>query len=120
MSKSNEQWLFLLDVASLINFAQSRGYKLTGGELHRSPEQQSRYVKVGLSKTMDSMHLQRMAIDFNIFYDVNDDGQQDYIDTEDEYEDIGTELGDYWSSLSPKNQSGFDWGWDFGHFERRP
>jgi len=117
MSIVNEQWLFLQDVAKLIEAAKRLGYVLTGGELYRTEEQQKIYVSTGKSKTMDSGHLKRLAIDFNVFFK----GQLTY-----DWETIKV-LGDYWESLSPQNR----WGGDFNknkkkdgfidspHFERQ-
>jgi len=138
MSLSNEQWEFLQDICKLVAYAKSKGYKLTGGELYRPMSMQYLYffgfkvlrwasgalplglaIAPKLSKTLDSMHLQRLAMDFNIFFDVDDDGIKDYIDTAEEYQFIGTDLGDFWLSLNKKNTCGFAWGWDQGHFERR-
>ena len=42
---------------------------MTGGELARTPEQQAIYFKTGRSKTMNSIHLKRCAIDLNFFKD---------------------------------------------------
>ncbi len=42
---------------------------VTGGELARTPEQQAIYVKTGRSKTLNSIHLKRCAIDLNFFKD---------------------------------------------------
>lgn len=117
--RSDEQWAFIKDIALLILYASSRGYKLTGGDLKRSVEEQAIYVDKGLSKTMDSMHIISQAEDFNIFKDIDGDGDKEYINTEEEFKLIGDDLGVFWMSLSDKNQCGFAWGWDRGHFERR-
>ena len=111
MSLVAEQAAFLLDVAKLINKATELGFVVTGGELARTPEQQAIYVKTGRSKTMASIHLKRCAIDLNFFKD----GKLTY--------DILalTPVGEYWQSLSPKNQWGGFWKSfkDVPHFERR-
>jgi len=39
MSLSDEQAAFLLDVCELIQYATKQGFKVTGGELARTPEQ---------------------------------------------------------------------------------
>ena len=102
-----EQWEFLKDVAKLIPFIESRGLTATGGELWRTPEQQAIYVKKGLSKTLTSKHLERLAIDLNIFKD-------------DKLITCPQEIGKYWISLSAKNAWGGNWVnfRDYGHFER--
>jgi hypothetical protein len=45
------------------------GFVVTAGELYRSPEQQEIYHQDRRSKTMDSLHLKRLAIDLNFFKD---------------------------------------------------
>ena len=111
MSLVAEQYAFMLDVAKLIQFCASEGIVVTGGELHRTPEQQQIYVKTGKSKTLNSKHLERLAIDLNFFvngvlcYDVNK----------------VSKVGKYWEGLSPKNSAGMFWKSfvDLPHFERR-
>lgn len=111
MKLINEQWLFLQDVALLIEYIRSTGWSATGGELFRTIEQQHIYVEWGLSKTLDSKHLTRLAIDFNFF---TPEGTLTW--DKDEIQHIG----DYWESLSPQNK----WGGNFigfvdtPHFER--
>lgn len=96
MSAVTEQAAFLLDMCKLVQHATTLGFTLTAGELFRTPEQQQIYVKTGRSQTMNSLHLQRMAVDFNIFKD----GQLCY--------DRATlaPLGAYWESLHPLNSWG--------------
>jgi hypothetical protein len=110
MSLSDEQAAFLLDACALIKYATEQGFKVTGGELARTPEQQAIHVKAGRSKTMNSIHLKRCAIDLNFFKDgqiIWDKG-------------ILAPLGVYWETLNPKNR----WGGNFKslvdcpHFER--
>ena len=69
MSLSQEQAAFLLDACKLIQYATEQGFVVTGGELARTPEQQAIYFKTGRSKTMNSIHLKRCAIDLNFFKD---------------------------------------------------
>jgi len=109
MKKSDEQWYFLQDVATLIQFAKTHNIKLTGGELYRTQYQQAKYLKDGKSKTMHSKHLERLAIDFNFFID----GALTYFK-----EDIQI-LGDYWEVLDDKNEWGGNWNFqDCPHFQR--
>jgi len=83
---------------------------VTAGEMWRSPEQQAIYFKTGRSKTMESKHLRRLAIDLNFFKD----GELCY--------NVETlrPVGQYWETLDPKNR----WGGNFKslkdvpHFER--
>ena len=112
MNLSDEQNAFLLDVAKLIEYIYNRdsGVLVTGGELFRTQEQQQIYLSEGKSKTSNSNHLRRLAIDLNFIINgllVSDKGTlQPY--------------GDYWESLNPLNR----WGGNFSnladtdHFER--
>ena len=106
MSRVDEQWEFLKDVASLIGMAEKLGITLTGGELYRTIEQQAIYLKGGKSKTAKSKHLERLAIDFNFFVG----GKLTY--------DKKTiqPLGDFWESLNPANR----WGGNFKSFNDSP
>jgi len=111
MSLSNEQWLFLKDVAKLIIKAEELGYKLTGGELYRTIDQQKIYMESGKSKTMNSKHLKRLAIDFNFF--VKDYSGNWVITWDiDKIEPLGT----YWESLNTNNV----WGGNFNSFKDVP
>ena len=105
-----EQAAFLLDVCNLIQFATNEGWVLTGGELWRSAEQQEIYFKTGRSKTMNSKHLTRCAIDLNFFWKGKLIWDRELI----------RNVGEYWESLSPKNKWGgnFKGFVDVPHFER--
>lgn len=106
-----EQAAFLQDAARLIIHANGLGWVVTAGELYRTAEQQDIYLKTGRSKTRDSYHLKRLAIDLNFFKD----GKLVY--------DVHAlkPLGDYWEGLSPQNRWGgnFQSFKDVPHFERR-
>jgi hypothetical protein len=110
MSLSQEQAAFLLDACKLIQYATEQGFTVTGGELMRTPEQQAIYVKTGRSKTLNSLHLKRCAIDLNFLKD----GQLVLDKT------VLAPVGAYWESLNPLNR----WGGNFKslvdcpHFER--
>lgn len=102
---------FLLDVCKLIQHATEQGWVVTGGELHRSLEQQQIHVKAGRSKTMNSQHMLRLAIDLMFFRDRQLTWDRAAL----------APIGEYWESLNPKNR----WGGNFKslvdvpHFERR-
>jgi hypothetical protein len=96
MSLVTEQAAFLLDMCKLIQFATGQGFVLTAGELYRTPEQQEIYMKTGRSQTMNSMHLKRLAVDFNIFKDGKLVGTKTTL----------APLGVYWESLDPLNSWG--------------
>ncbi len=103
-----EQSGFLADVCRLIDFIRnSKNFcAVTGGELYRTEEQQKIYVIEGKSKTMNSMHMKRLAIDLNIFEMVGTEIKPVYDKAKLQY------IGDYWESLNPKNK----WGGNFKSF----
>lgn len=80
--------------------------------------QQEVYVMENLSKTMDSMHLKRLAIDINFFKDdyrlFSDKNKKD-----EDFEMIKL-AGEYWQDLHQDNQAGMFWQFfDPSHFEHR-
>lgn len=99
MSLSKQQRIFALNVAKLIAKAYDMGLELTFGEAFRTNEQQLIYVQSGKSKTMNSNHLRRLAVDFNFFKN----GNLTY-----DWNDIKP-LGDFWESLHTSNRWGGDW-----------
>jgi len=106
MSLGQEQEAFTRDLVKLLAEAHRRGYEARLGEVFRPPEMQEIYVKTGRSKTMNSMHLKKCAADIHF----TQNGQVVY----------PKELGDYWESLSLKNQWGGNWRSfkDKPHFQR--
>ena len=96
MSNVAEQAAFLLDVCKLVEYATQQGFTVTSGELYRTPEQQQIYVKTGRSRTMNSLHLQRRAVDLNFFLN----GKLTYDKS------VLAPLGAYWESLHPLNSWG--------------
>jgi len=103
----DDQWAFLIDAAKLINYINVWGWSASGGELWRTKEQQKIYVKKGLSQTMNSKHLDKLAIDLNFF----DKGK---------LIECPASIGKYWCDLNPKNEWGGNWKSfkDSGHFQR--
>ena len=109
MSLREEQTAFTLDVAKLINYADEIGIELTFGEVQRTAYQQAKYVADGKSKTMNSKHIDKLAVDFNFFVG----GRLTY-----DLEDV-EQLGRYWESLDDKNEAGMFWKFrDTPHFQR--
>ena len=124
MTLREKQSAFLLDFAKLIIFAYEQGYELSSGELLRTKSQQYLYfegynlMKIGsdlklaktkpVSKTMNSKHLLKLAGDLNLFKD------GELVSDRKSFKP----LADYWRALDKKNESGFDWGWDYSHFQR--
>ncbi|TLP81361.1 M15 family metallopeptidase [Maribacter sp. ACAM166] len=99
MKLSAHQQIFTLNVSMLICFAFENGLRLTFGEAYRTTEQQLLYVQSGKSQTMNSNHLRRLAVDFNVFKD----GNLTY-----KWADLKP-LGDYWETLHENNRWGGDW-----------
>lgn len=88
---SDRQWTFLLDVRLLIQHAKRKGWKLTGGNLYRTPAQNT-----AVNGTARSRHLDRLAIDLNLFID--DVYQRDT--------EAYRPLGEFWEALRPDNSWG--------------
>lgn len=99
MKLSNQQQVFTQNIGKLIGYAHEMGFGLTFGHAWRSVEEQERLLQAGLSKTRNSRHLDRLAVDFNVFLK----GELCL-----EWQSIKI-LGDYWESLNPKNRWGGDW-----------
>lgn len=99
MALSEKQRKFTLLVSRLIQWAYEMGYELSFGEALRTPEQQAIYFKTGKSKTLNSKHLEKLAIDLNLFKD--GEYQADSLSHR--------PLGGYWKSLDPECK----WGGDF-------
>lgn len=89
---------FLLDAAKLIQKATELGFVVTAGELWRPQEMQELYVKTGRSKTLDSQHGKRLAIDLNLFRDGILCNRAQI-----------APLGQWWESLNQKNRWGGSW-----------
>jgi hypothetical protein len=74
------------------------GFAVRLGEVQRPIEMQELYVKTGRSKTMDSMHIKKCAIDYVLL-------KKGKVCSRDEIKP----LGDYWESLDPLNRWGGNW-----------
>lgn len=92
------QHRFLQDAARLILKAADLGLVATAGELMRPQEMQELYVKTGRSKTMDSQHGKRLAIDLNIFVNGKLASREEI-----------APLGRWWETQNPKNRWGGSW-----------
>ena len=98
MTLSEKQQQFTVMVAKLILWAQSNGYGLTFGETYRTTQQAQWNAQNGKG-IRQSLHTQRLAIDFNLFingvYQIKSEAYRP--------------LGEYWCSL------GGSWGGHFSH-----
>lgn len=63
-----KQSRFVRLVGLLIEHAYAQGYELTFGEAWRTPEQAARNAAAGRG-IANSLHIDRLAIDFNLFRD---------------------------------------------------
>ena len=106
MKLSDKQQLFTKNISSLIAYADLLGIGLTFGHAYRDLETQKRLVKEGKSKTLNSYHLKRLAVDFNFFIN----GKLTY----DKHK--LAELGRFWEDLHPDNR----WGGNFKSFLDTP
>lgn len=100
MTLSEKQQRFTSMIALLIQYANANGMWLTFGEAYRTPEQAALNAKKG-SGISNSLHTQRLAVDFNLFV------KGEYKTRTEDY----LPLGEYWESL------GGSWG---GRFKSRP
>ena len=108
LSLGEKQRLFTSLVAKLIDYACSQGYGITLGEAWRPPETAQLYAKQGkgISK---SLHIQRLAIDLNLFRD------DEYLTNSEDYQF----LGEFWENLTGEGYS-CCWGGRFKDSEGNP
>jgi hypothetical protein len=119
MGLVTKQNAFARKAALLILFAQELGLEVSIGSVLRSEDEQARKVAAGVSKTMSSKHLKKLAIDLNLFRNGS------WIT--DKYDPAFRLLGEHWIRIGGNNWGGrfgvepehydTDVGWDPGHFE---
>ena len=95
-----KQSRFALGVALLIQHADGIGYQVTLGEAWRTPEQAKLNASRGIG-TLSSLHIERLAIDINLYRD------GEWLQKSDDHKP----LGEWWESLGPD----YKWG---GRFQR--
>lgn len=100
-----KQSRFARKAAQLILHAFDCGYEVTLGEAWRTPEQAKLNFLHGIG-TAGSLHIERLAIDLNLFKDGR------YI-TDDEGHKA---LGSWWKALGPDYRWGGDFKKDFNHY----
>lgn len=108
MSRLQEE--FAQQVANLIKKASELGYGVTFGEAYRTPEQAALNAQKG-SGISNSLHIERLAIDLNLFKDgvyiTDDRGHR--------------ELGAWWKTIGPRYRWGGDFvKRDFNHYSLSP
>ncbi len=99
MTLREQQSKFATMTAQLILWCQEQGYEVTLGEAYRTKAQQEIYVAEGKSQTMRSKHLNRLAVDLNLFV------AGKYQTSMAAY----APLGAYWTSLDPGCVWGGNW-----------
>jgi len=92
-----KQQRFTVMTADLIKFLTEKGYGITFGEAWRTPEQAEINAKKGIG-IKNSLHIDRLAIDLNLFAD------DVWLKNTDSYKTAG----EYWESI------GGTWGGRFG------
>jgi len=111
MTLGQNQEAFSRDLVALLVWCFEEGYEVRIGEVQRTPEQQEIYIKMGRSKTYNSMHIKKCAADLFVFKD----GRM--LASKEEMQP----LGNRWESLDSLNSWGGNWNSfkDVPHFERR-
>lgn len=98
MTPRQRQSLFVRLVARLIEWSYANGYELTFGEAWRTPEQAKINAASGAGIS-NSLHIDRLAIDLNLFRDGR------WLSATEDF----APLGAYWKSLHEDCR----WGGDF-------
>ena len=116
MKLSQKQQLFARNVGLLLDWVYThKGWGVTLGEVYRPKVLQYLYLWAKKSQTLRSKHLDRLAIDLNLFIGGN------YITNPNKYRP----LGEFWESLDghwggrfgiKKRDYDTKIGWDSGHF----
>lgn len=95
MTLGEKQRKFSKMVAELILWIYSKGWAVTLGDAYRDPRL---HGEVGVKKGYGhakSCHKVRLAIDLNLFKDLDGDGDLDFADKTEYHK----EIGEYWESL---------------------
>jgi hypothetical protein len=90
MTLRQKQSLFVRLVGLLIAEAYARGYELTFGESWRTPEQAKLNAAKGKGIS-NSLHIDRLAIDFNLFRDGK------FLSASEDHK----QLGEWWEKQHP-------------------
>jgi peptidoglycan L-alanyl-D-glutamate endopeptidase CwlK len=106
MSLGEKQEIFTLNLAKLILYAESIGYKCRIREVERTPYQQTEYLRTGKSRTMESKHLNSLAAD--IYFTKS--GK--LVENKTALQPLGT----FWENLNEGNR----WGGGFKNFTDCP
>lgn len=105
MTLSEKQQLFTVMISSLIQWAGENNYALTFGEAYRTPEQARINAGKGTGIS-NSLHTQRLAVDFNLFIN------GEYKTRTEDYRP----LGEFWESIGGSWSGRFKSNPDGNHF----
>lgn len=117
MELSEKQQDFAENVGFLLSWTHAHtGWAVTLGEVYRPEIMQRLYLWAKKSQTLRSKHLDRLAIDLNLFID------GEYITDPEKYRPLGEHwefLGGRWGGRFGVKEEDYDTkiGWDSGHFE---
>ena len=89
MTLGQRQKLFTQLISKLITFAYDNGYELTFGDAYRDPRVHGDVGSKKSYSSANSLHKQRLAVDFNLFKDGV------YLTATNDHK----ALGEYWESL---------------------
>lgn len=99
MTLGEKQRLFTQLIGRLIEWAYQNGYELSFGDAYRDPRVHGDFGQKKSYSSANSVHKQRLAVDFNLFnggvYQPSSESHR--------------KLGEYWKSLHPDCR----WGGDF-------
>ena len=98
MTLGQDQEMFAQHVYQLLAKAWELGYSVRLGEVQRPIEMQELYVRTGRSKTMNSMHIKKCAIDLVLL-------REGQVCTREQIKPLGA----FWENLDPKNRWGGSW-----------
>jgi hypothetical protein len=110
MTLREQQSIFALNISKLIIAIYDLGLTVTLGEAWRPQVTANYYASMGTG-SKNSLHLDRLAVDLNVFRDGSLLQNNDPI-----WQNIGT----IWKEMDPANAAGMDFtgqtAWDMGHF----
>ncbi len=89
MTLGNKQRKFTRLVGLLIEYAYQNGYELSFGDAYRDPRVHGQVGEKKSYSSANSLHKERLAVDFNLFKDGK------YLTASEDY----TQLGEFWESL---------------------
>lgn len=98
LTLGQKQEIFARNVVKLIQKAWELGFSVRLGEVERPLQMQQIYVNTGRSKTLNSQHIKRLAIDLVLLKDGKVCGREEI-----------KPLGDWWEDLELDNRWGGNW-----------